>query len=146
MEIEEKKVLNKQDYAIMQSLTVLYGMYEESGNTLLKESIRVNAVSIRQKAEYRCKYSVTNECGTYLDNYEYKGKYQNNAGDYGYLTNIKIDTEYITKGGIWIHGGKAQTQAQKNFEGLKTIYTNLGVLKARSIPSFIRELVVPDDP
>jgi len=109
MEIEDKKVLNKQDYAIMQSLTHLYGMYEAEGNTTLKESIRAKAVSIRQQAKYSGKCSISDKQGTYLDNYQYKSDYHYNASKY-------IDAEYITKERIYVYGGSPQTIPQKVFE------------------------------
>lgn len=145
MEIEDKYILNAKDYAIMQALTHLYGMYETQGNTTLKESIRAKAVSIRQQAKYSGKYSLSDEQGTYLDNYQYTSDYHYNASKYNHLSAINIDTEYITKGRIYIYGGNPQTIPQKVFETGKQAIGNaitvFKVAKAKKARDRIKALI-----
>ncbi len=120
MEYEDMNVLNAQDYSIMQALTVLYGIYEEAGNIAMKEDIRVRAVSIRQKDEYKGKYSNSGKGGTYIDNYEYHSdKYQvlNISSSFGLRSNqsdydIKVHTNYLTKDNIYRYGASPQTLPQ----------------------------------
>lgn len=110
MEVEDKDILSAQDYAIMQAITVLYGMYETAGNTAMKEEMRSRAVSIRQKDEYSGKYSNSDDGGTYIDSYEYySSKYQNKISNTSYLTDVKVDTEYVIQERVYIHGGSPQT-------------------------------------
>jgi len=143
MEVEDQSILSAQDYAIMQAITILYGMYEAAGNTAMKEDMRERAVSIRQKDEYSGKYSNADDGGSYVDSYEYHSeKYQNT----NHLTAVKVDTEYITQERIYIHGGNPQTFEQKSYEVGKTVYTLSGLLSVRSVPALVKELVIPDDP